>query len=302
MSSVELDVSIDARPHYLQALRRVLRPIVRLMIRSGIRYDEFADAARAAYIESAIRDWDRGGPPPTRDQVAWITGINPERVAHYIERDESLPSIQSKLTDVAVEVLHRWHTDSHYLGSSGMPLELEFSAPIGPSFEHLVNQIDAQSNPELILERLLRARSVVRSDGERIRAVSRRFTWPEEVLSSSDYWGNTLARVIETHEYNFTTAKAENKRLERSVFADHGISEQLLPRFHAFAQERADQFLFELDDWLGQHSQESSREGAPKVAIGVNVFFYVEPRSDLTPVRDLVQPSRNLIRVEDGCP
>ena len=301
MSSVELDLSIDARPHYLQALRRVLRPIVRLMIRSGIRYDEFADVARAAYIESAIRDSDRDGRPPTRDQVAWITGISRERVDHYIECDETLPSIKTKLTDVAVEVLHRWYTDSHYLGSSGIPLELEFSAPTGPSFEHLVTQIDAQSNPELILERLLRARSVVRSGDERIRAVSRRFTWPEEVISRSDYWGNTLARVIETHEYNFTTAKADNKRLERSVFADHGLSEQLLPSFHAFAKERADQFLFELDDWLGQHSQESPNQRAPRVAIGVNVFFYIESRSDLCPVRALAQRRRNFIRVDDGC-
>ena len=301
MSSVEFGLSIDARPHYLQALRRVLRPIVRLMIRSGVRYDEFADVARRAYVESAIRDSDRDSPPPTRDQVAWITGINRERVDHYIERDEALPSIQSKLTDVAVEVLHRWHTDSHYLGSSGIPLELEFSAPTGPSFERLVTQIDAQSQPELILERLVRARSAVRSGDERIRAVSRRFTWPEEVISTSDYWGSTLTRVIETHEYNFTTAKAENKRLERSVFADHGLSEQLLPSFHAFAQERADQFLFELDDWLGRHSQESSNQGAPRVAIGVNVFFYVESRSDLTPARDLVQPRRNWTGVDDGC-
>ncbi len=300
MSSVELDLAIDARPHYLQALRRVLRPIVRLMIRSGIRYDEFADVVRAAYVESAIRDSDRDGPPPTRDQVAWITGISRERVDHYIERDETLPSIQTKLTDVAVEVLHRWHTDSHYLGSSGMPLELEFSAPAGPSFEHLVTQIDAQSNPELILERLLRARSVVRSDDQRIRAVSRRFTWPEEVISRSDYWGNTLARVIETHEYNFTTAKAENKRLERSVFADHGLSEQLLPSFHAFAQERADQFLFDLDDWLGQRSQVSASQSAPRTAVGVNVFFYVEPRLDPTPARALVQPRRNFSRTDDG--
>ena len=53
--------SSDARKQLLYALRQVLRPIVRILIRAGIRFDELSELARGVYIESAIRDGvDRG--------------------------------------------------------------------------------------------------------------------------------------------------------------------------------------------------------------------------------------------------
>lgn len=299
MSSVKLDLSIT-RPHYLRALRRVLRPIARLMIRSGIRYDEFADVARRAYVESAIRDADNRAPRPTRDEIAWRTGISRERVDHYIESDVAPPSKHLDVTDIAVEALHKWYTDSRYLGSAGIPLELKFSAPVGPSFQSLIAQLDSDSNPEAVLERLLRAKVVTHAGGDHLRAVSRCLIWPEDVISTSEYWGVTLARVIETHEYNFNTREPEKKRLERSMFADHGVSEELLPSFHAFARERADQFLCDLDDWLGQRSEINANQITPRVAVGVNVFTYVEPRTAVTPTPDLIQPRRRSHCASDG--
>ena len=292
MSGVDDNLSVDTRRHFLQALRRVLRPIVRLMIRSGIRYDEFVDVARGAYVESAIRDADKSGPRPTRDQVAWITGIRRELVDHYIDNYEPLPAEDRMAARIETEVLHRWHTNPRYLGPTGAPLELEFEAPEGISFKELVAQSDAQADARLILEQLLRAKSVTRSEENRIRAVSRLLIWPEDVISESEYWGTALARVIETHEYNFNSRNADNKRLERSVFADHGLSEELLPAFHSAAQERADQYLYDLDDWLAQRADAGRNPTGPRVQIGVHVFFYMEPLVEPTSKPVLAQPGR----------
>lgn len=292
MSSAGSNLSIDVRQNFLMALRRVLRPIVRMMIRSGIRYDEFADAARRAYVEGATELAGKDASAPRSDKVAWITGIDPQQIDHYGASSELPPVIDTRSTDVAVEALHQWHTDPHYLDPSGQPCELEFRAPAGPSFEELVMRIGASSSAESILERLLQSKSVVLMEDGRIRAISRRFVWPEDVISSPNYWGITLARAIETHEYNFTTPDVESKRLERSVFADHGISERVLIGFQSFSHERADQFLFDLDDWLGQHPPTSADESAPRVEVSVSVFFYVEPHMELVSTHALVQPRR----------
>ena len=300
MSGVDDNLSVDTRRHFLQALRRVLRPIVRLMIRSGIRYDEFVDVARGAYVESAIRDVDKDAPRPTRDQVARTTGIQRDQVDHYIESNVPLPSGDRIYARVETEVLHRWYTEPRYLGPTGAPLELAFSSPDGLGLKELVAQIDAQANPDLILEKLLQTNSVTRLDNGLLRALSRFFIWPEEDALRSDSIGCAVARMIETHEHNLCSRDPENRRLERTVETDRGISEQLLPSFHAFSRERAEQFLIDLDDWLGQHSSSSGHQTAQRVEIGVNVFFYVEPPPDVVPLATLVQPRRKTPNVNGG--
>ena len=109
MSSVDPSVSIDARPHFLQALRRVLRPIVRLMVRQGVRYDEFAEVARTAYVESAARDGIGGIDLPSVEQIALATGVDEARIDHYLELGNEVPSPPpvSKSTQVMTQVLHR---------------------------------------------------------------------------------------------------------------------------------------------------------------------------------------------------
>jgi hypothetical protein len=300
MTGVDTNLSIDSRRDFLQALRRILRPIVRLMIRSGIRYDEFVDVARGAYVESAIRDVDKDAPRPTRDQVAWTTGIQRDLVDHYIESNESHSTQDTTSKHVETDLLHKWYTDPRYLGPTGAPIELAFDTPGGPSLKDLLAQIDARVDADSILEKLLRARSVTRLDNGLLRALSRFFIWPEEDAVRHDSMGCTVAHMIETHEHNLCFGDPENRRLERTVSTDRGISEQLLPSFHAFARERAEQFLIDLDDWFGQHSSSSGHQTAQRVEIGVNVFFYVEPPLDVGPLTTLVQPRRTTPNVNAG--
>ncbi len=300
MTGVDTNLSIDSRRDFLRALRRILRPIVRLMIRSGIRYDEFVDVARGAYVESAIRDVDKDAPRPTRDQVARTTGIQRDRVDHYIESNVPLPSGDRIFARVETEVLHRWYTDPRYLGPTGAPLELAVTSPDGLGLKELVAQIDEQANPDSILEKLLQANSVTRLDNGLLRALSRFFIWPGEDALRSDSMGYTVARMIETHEHNLCSRDPENRRLERTVSTDRGISEQLLRSFHSFARERAEQFLIDLDDWLGQRSLSSEYQNAQRVPIGIHVFFYVEPPSDLVPLATLVRPRRITPNVNGG--
>ena len=299
MSSVDPSVSIDARQHFLQALRRVLRPIVRLMVRRGIRFDEFAEVARTAYVESAARDGIGGIDRPSLEQIAWATGIEETRIDHYIDLGNLTPAPPpvSKSTQIMTQVLHRWHTDSRYLGTYGAPLELQLTdPPNGPNFSQLVSEISAHADPRAILDGLIEAKSVTRTTEDRIRPLTRAFIWPQGSITSIDYFGVTLARMTETLEHNLNSTVNEAKLLERSVFADHGLPSNLLPAFHAVATERSTQFLAELDDWLAQHSPSNIDQSNSRGEVGVNLFFYVEQPPDEKPLTSLVQRQRQTSR------
>lgn len=285
------ELSSDARKQLLYAVRKVLGPIVRLLIRIGISYQEFADLARGVYVESAIKD--RKGPAfiPTHERVAIMTGLTRQQINYYIENDEALPKARPTLARLVPEVLHRWHTDPHYIGPYGIPIELEFDSPPDRSFKSLVAQVDPIASAGLVLEDLLQAGCVVHSGEKHFRAITRWFVLPEALsLHRLDYFGHTLAHLARTLEYNFDPANAENKRLERFAFADKGLPRKLLPSFEAHARSRTIQFLSDIDDWIA-HSGGRDHSG-PRVEAGVNVFLYVELPSDPRALSDMVQPRR----------
>ncbi len=298
MSGADPALSLDARRHFLHALRRVLRPIIRLLIRHGIGYAEFADVARGAYVESAIRDRADGGARPTRQQVAQITGIPRDRVDYYIDDEDALPTTNSTLADGMTEVLHKWHTDPRYLSPEGIPLELEFETRSGPSFQGLVAEVNAEASPASVLEELLKAKSVVYADENRLRVVTRCFIWPGSWPHGIENFGTALAQLIQTLEYNFNSANAKNNRLERFVSADQGLPAPLLPSFHDFAKERTNHFLLDIDDWLARFSDTTATQDKSRTEAGVNVFFFVEPSPDPKTLSTLTQPARDMATPE----
>jgi uncharacterized protein DUF6502 len=274
----------------LYALRRVLRPIIRILIRAGIRFDEFAELARGVYVESAIRDGLDHASRLTRARISVVTGVTRQQVNYYIDNDGALPSASPTLAGVLVEVLQKWHTDPQYVGPYGIPLELEFEVASGRSFRGLVALVDPTVSPGIVLEELLRVGSVTYSGEKHYRAVSRYFMMPEPMSPQQvEYFGNTLTRLAQTLEFNMNPRNSE-KRLERFVVADRGLPADVLPQFTSYARDRTSEFLLDLDNWLTPYSSAEDSDPSPRVATGLNVFLYVDPATDEQPLGSLVQP------------
>jgi len=299
MSPSAPGLSSDARKQLLYAVRRVLRPIVRLLIRLGMSFDEFAGVARGAYIESAIREHPNGI-PPTRDRVSFVTGLSRQQVDYYTDNDGALPVAAPTLRRVVMEVLHKWNTDPNYAGPYGIPLELEFDTPHGRSVQSLVAEIDSAASPGKVLEELLRAGSVGYSGEKHFRAIRRWVITPDAFSPLSvEYFADTLTHLAHTIEYNFNLVDPDSKRLERRVFADRGLPRKLLPSFEAYARERANQFLLDIDDWITHTVSAESKGSGSTVDAGVHVFLYVEPPNEEQALSALVQHPRK-VGTSDG--
>ncbi len=287
-------MSSDQIVYSRAALQRVLRPLSRLLIRFGIRFDEFAAIAKATYVESAVRDCEH--PTfPSRGRIAALTGLTLRQVDRCIDDGADIPAVDETLRALLVEVLHKWHTVPEYGGPYGIPLELEFSTPRDRCFCSLVALVDATANPNLVLGELLRSGAVLRAGEKRFRPMSRFFMMPDPTSPRLiERFGMTLGRLGATLEYN-TDPKHPDKRMERRVSADRGLPEHLLPKFETFARGKAADFLMELDNWLAAQTEpeSGSGDGADRADTGVNVFLYVDPPAAATeaPLRSLVSPS-----------
>lgn len=280
--------SSETRKQLLYALRRILRPIVRILIRAGVRFDEFAELARGVYVETAVRDGIEHFVIPTRERIAVVTGVTRHQVDYYIDNEGALPLADPTLATALIEILQKWHTDSRYVGPYGIPLELEFDSPPRRCFRSLVAMVDSRISAGMALEELLRVGSVTHAGERHFRATSRYFMMPESMSPEQiEYFGKTLPRLARTLEYNMNP-KNLDKRLERFVVADRGLPVEVLPEFEKYARGRTVDFLLELDNWLIPYTS-SDVDSSERINIGVNAFLYVESPDNAESLASVVQ-------------
>jgi hypothetical protein len=281
----------SSRDHLLQAIRRVLRPLIRILVRSGVRYDEFLEVVRGVYVESAVRDGLGEGIKPTRARVSLSTGVPRRDVDRFIDTEGSASTFQKSLTRTLMELLHKWHTDPQFVGPYGIPLELEMQLPKGRSFRDLVSSVNPAVTPGDALDELIRMRAAVMSGDTHIRTVSRVLIPVDEMSAAQlEFFGNGLTRLADTLQYNMDHRNS-SKRLEQSVISDRGLPSDVVPVFERYVRERVTELLIEIDNWLSPYS--SGETGEPKERIGLAVFQFVDRVADTAPMRDRVSQDSN---------
>jgi hypothetical protein len=284
-------MSDTARAHLIHAFRKVLRPLVKILIRAGVRYDEFSEVLKGVFIESAIRDGLGRAGPLTRARVALVTGITRSDVDRFVDNESLLAPPPPTHATVLTEVLHLWNTDPRYLGPFGVPLEIDFDTTPGRCFTDLVNRVNPKVDARLILDDLQRSGVVVNSGEHFYKVLSRTYVMPEPMSPVMlEHFGNTLTNLAETLEFNMGEPDSP-KRLERSVFADNGLEPESLPEFEKYARARVQQLIAEIDDWLAKYGRVLS-DDRPRVATGISVFHYVAPHTESRSLAEIVDDVR----------
>jgi len=276
-----------SRDHLLNAFRRVLRPLIRILVRSGVRYDEFLDLIRGVYVETAVRDGLGDGSRPTRARISVSTGVARRDVDRFIDNEGDVPVVQKSLTRTLMEVLHTWHTDPQFVGPYGIPLELERNTNKGRSFRELVHFINPSIAEADALDELVRLRAVVLSGETHVRVISRALIPVEEMSQAQlELFGSALTRLADTLQFNMDHRNT-SKRLEQAVISDRGLPRDVVPVFEKYVRERVTELLVEIDNWLSPYSAGTSE---PKERVGLAVFQFIERVADTQPMRDKVAP------------
>lgn len=280
------------RAQLIHTFRLVLRPLVRILFRAGVRFDEFLELLRGIYVEITIRDAVESGQSITTGRIAILSGVGRRDVERLVMSDDWLQA--PKPTDVAAlaAVLHRWHTDPAFIGPYGVPLELPMQGQSGRNFTELVRGSPLRMDPQSAYEQLLAARMMVKSGDTHVKVVSRTFISPEPMSAEMlEHFGSAMRNLASTLDHNMTPAQAR-KRLERSVFPDEGLPNEFIEEFDEFVRERARQLISDVDDWLADAARRPVREPTSRTNLGVSVYQYVTPAEQKLDLRQQVSLDR----------
>lgn len=202
-------------------LARLLRPLVRLAIRSGVTFPALTDLLRELYVNVAEHEFSLPSKSQTDSRVSLLTGIHRKEVSRL--RGAGAPV---NVVPVAVSrtsrILARWLADPAFTDADGRPLPLPRSSEDGsPSFDGLVESVTRDVRPRVVLDEWRDRGLVTRDSDDRIVLSESAFV-PQ---SGSDQQLYYLGRNLHDHiAAAVTNVESPQPRfLERAVHYD-GLS------------------------------------------------------------------------------
>jgi hypothetical protein len=258
----------------LAAYVRLLGPLVRILIRNGVSFDEFTNVAKKTYVEVAGRDFQVGKKESSQTRLEILTGLDATEVGSVLDSLKSTSDKDQNTLDGIVRVLTAWHTDSRYTGPYGMPIELKYEETDNAGFNELSQRYCPGIEPRALLNELVSVGAVLETGKGWFKVLTRSYGPKASAPAGLEYLARTLADIVSTLDHNILEPNPKNRLFERHVYTEDGIRPEDLPKFVKFTNERGQQLLDEIDNWLTQldKPQESTEQ---KLSTGLGIFHYI---------------------------
>jgi hypothetical protein len=267
----------DLQNRLMQCVARCMRPLARIMLRSGVGYPQFAEIAKLAFLSEAKAEKDGRGRSTNLSRIAIKTGLSRKEVARLTKdarvgrhSRQAIRSVDFRSLH-AERVLQLWHSDARFVDRRGSPRSLGF-ANGDVTFSDLVRAAGGDVPAGAVRAELLSAGAIVEAEDGELHPVKRHFVPAdvgEELLVG---FTHMIVPVIEGVARN-TDEHCTLPFIQRLVYSDR-LSPDAVPLFRRVARERVNGFVQSVDDWLSANEVADGQERQPsRYAIGV---FYFE--------------------------
>lgn len=156
------------RGEVIYTIRKLLRPIVRLMLGLGINARDFVEIGKMVYADVALREGDTQGGATTLSGAARITGLTRREVTRLRGVLENIPSDSGDSRPSIERVLEIWHTDPRFVTQDGVPRVLSRRE----SFAELLNEHCGDLSASTLIEEM-QAHHLIRISSDEVTVQGR---------------------------------------------------------------------------------------------------------------------------------
>lgn len=257
----------------LGSFRQLLRPLIRILLRNGVSYGEYAETAKKVFVEVATKDLISAKEKPTSSRVAILTGLTRSEVERITQDIAYSRTPSTANLNRIGRMLAGWHQDPEFTGPYGLPLELAINSS-GTCFQTLNQRYGGEVSAEEMLEELERIGAVIVVASNRVRVLTRSYIPAEADPAAMQFMGVALRDLAETLDYNLNP-NIEGGFFERRVWTPLGIDPVDIPEFDKLVQKLGQQFLEALDNHLStKETDAEAMSPTEKVRVGVGVYMF----------------------------
>ena len=278
----------DVKRDLLAAFRSLMTPLIRILLRSGITYQEFGGVLKDVYVSVCGREMTLPGRKMSLSRVAIATGLTRREVAKIIRNEGKTQWGVWSNAGLAASVLEVWHTDAQYLAPYGYPRDLKIDGTDAvPTFEDLVRRFSSDVPHEVLIGELIRVGAArVLEGGQYLRVLKRTYIPTDMTAEMVQIFSQAVRRYIETVDYNLGRGKGQEKRFDRMVYPDGGLRVVDVEIFQQEIREYLETVIQEIDQKAATYPRPAPRKGEKSVQVGVGIYFYQEASEDRTPLID----------------
>jgi Family of unknown function (DUF6502) len=270
----------------LRPLNRLLRPLVRLLIRSGVTFPVLVDLLRTLYVDVASRDLLTDPRAQTDSRLSLMTGVHRKeirRLRSIAPGGDETPAVVT----LSSQIIAQWLGTPAFTDATGASLALPRLAQPGggPSFDRLVESVTTDLRPRAVLDDWISQGIVTLDQDDHVHLNTQAFI-PQPGRSEQLFY---FARNLHDH---VAAATANISAGETAPFFDRSVHYDRLPweasvRLEAAGREAAQTLLLDVNRLALKLTEDEKTGPAPPTGttrrVNLGVYIYVEDEpGDLT--------------------
>lgn len=264
--------------HLIQALTRLLRPLVRYLLSRGFTYIRLIQIIRPLYVALAEEQYSTNKQPLSDSRISVLTGLARRYVKEL--RNAPIPSDPSALkSSPSTKLVAEWVTNPKFLDRRRSPRQLDrLDNDSGrASFEELAKLATSDVRPRTLLDDLIERGMVEETSSGKLKLLSHAYKVDKHSNELIDYFGQHIHDHLAAATNNLNESSAPF--LERSAFQDN-LSPESLTSLHEYSEEQAMKLLKAVYAKAAELSEydKGKSDNTHRFRIGAYCYFENEDR------------------------
>lgn len=259
-------------PSLMHAVRRLLRPLIRLLMHHGVQYPLLSETLKSVYVSVADVEFKVDGKRQTQSRISLLTGVHRKDVRRLMDEDPVRDEMPEDVS-LGVQIAALWLSHSDFRDTSGEPRPLPRLASSGSphSFESLVARVSKDIRSRSVLDEWVRLGVVEIDSSDVVRLKADAFV-PEKGFDEKAFFlGQNVHDHMATAVHNVMGQGAP--RLERSVFYE-GLSPESVAELGAMARKHGMDALVEINRRAKELQERDTTAGTGTERMNFGVYFF----------------------------
>ncbi|MEX1165402.1 MAG: DUF6502 family protein [Hydrogenophaga sp.] len=264
------------------ALRKLLRPLVKLMLSQGITYPYVSDLLKGLFVEVADQDFRLENKPPTDSRVSLVSGVHRKDVSRLRSGPGEKAQATSSVVPLSAQLVAQWLGNPRYCLENGQPRPLPRLISEGGdlSFEALVTSVNSDIRSRVVLDEWLHQGMALMDEAGKVCLNTQAFVPSEDAQEKAFYLGHNLHDHAAAAVHN--VLGGQPAFMERSVHYS-GLTPDAVQKLDALSRELGMQTLLAVNK-AAMEAQAAAlptptkqAQVTPNQRFTLGVYFYATP-------------------------
>ncbi len=258
-----------------RAVRRLLRPLVSLLIQHGFTYSWLVKNLKPIYLEVASSDFKLEDKPLSDSRISLLTGLDRKDIRSLRAKADNEEN-QDQNNFVGAQIVSIWMTEKRYLDKKGNPAPLprlinSTDNPEDPSFEELFSLVTKSIKPRAFLDEWLRTGAVTIDSDDRVCIELDSFVSNKTFYEKVFFLENNIHDHIAAAGSNVVSEKP--KFPERAIYFNE-MSDESIEELRKHSRDEGMVFLKSINKKARKLQQKDAKNQQQDKRMHLGFYFY----------------------------